>query len=299
MPPFRIDGGLAMALARGLADGGLILAFGALLHARFVAPSTMEAETHRALRRWAGASIAFALLAAAAWLALETQSLAGGISAPALRAVLGGTRFGHLLLGRAALLAGAWLVWRLGFGVAACLLAGAALASAAGLSHAAAMGRPVWLGSLLLHLLAAGAWIGGLVPLWLVLRRESIAVAELTARRFSALGFVCVAVLLATAALQGLVLVGSWRGLFGTDYGWMALAKAAGFAAMLGLAARHRFRLMPSMRVNTAMAGTLRRSVLAELAVGAAVVLAAGLLAQMEPAIHQVPGGGAMRNMPM
>jgi putative copper resistance protein D len=78
----------------------------------------------------------------------------------------------------------------------------------------------------MVHLLAAGLWLGGLVPLtWLLGRARSpsgaawISVARDVVPRFSHMGYVAVALLAATGAINTLLLVGSVEALAGTPYG--------------------------------------------------------------------------------
>ncbi len=106
------------------------------------------------------------------------------------------------------------------------------------------------------------------------------------ARRFSPLGFACVLVLAVTAFVQGWALIGSFGALGGTAYGWMALLKLLLFALLLGLAAVNRQSLTPSLaRAMTAEAARRRllASVAIEVVLGLAAILAAGLLASLEP----------------
>ena len=67
-----------------------------------------------------------------------------------------------------------------------------------------------------LHLLAAGLWLGALLPLWISLaccpRRPAAPVCE----RFSPIGLACVLVLAGTGFAQALELIGSLPALFGT-----------------------------------------------------------------------------------
>lgn len=80
------------------------------------------------------------------------------------------------------------------------------------------------LASDVLHLTAASAWIGGLVPLALVLgairRHKGWASLEVDAvQRFSTLGIASVATLILSGLINAWILVGSFRGLVVTGYG--------------------------------------------------------------------------------
>ncbi len=256
----------------------MLSAFGALL---------FRAQHGTVPRRaiWIGrASIAAAWVFTWGWVALETGSMAGQLSAWPV--VLGDTQFGHIVLIRLTLLALAAVA---GGGPLAAALAGLGAVSLAGHGHAWAMagGPSLLLMAETLHLAAAGAWLGGLLPLIALLGEASAPAALLAARRFARLGTVCVALIAATAVYQASVLVGSFAGLVGTAYGQVASVKGLLFLVLLALAARHRFGLTPALAGLGAVRAThaLRRSVALEAAIGLLVVLAAGWLTSLEPAM--------------
>ena len=101
-------------------------------------------------------------------------------------------------------------------------------------------------------------------------------------------GAICVALLIATALYQGVLLSGGLAGLTGTAYGAMLLTKAALFALLIGLAAINRLRLAPALAGPTGEGGrrALCLSIALETAIGLAVVLAASVLAGLEPGMH-------------
>jgi putative copper resistance protein D len=150
-----------------------------------------------------------------------------------------------------------------------------------------------------LHLLAAAAWIGGLVPLALLLaearRNRSLAWASLgreATRRFSTLGIVSVATLSATGIVNAWILVGSFRGLLMTEYGRLLMLKIAVFAVMLALAAANRFWLTPQLAASAESAAQLtalryltRNSVI-EIALGLTIFAIVGALGTLHPASH-------------
>ena len=296
LPPFPVEGGLALAVARGMADATLLAAFGALLFRALVAPPVLArmergAAASASLRRFAWFTLLAAALAAAVWVALQAVNLGGTVAAVPL--VLRATLFGHLLLLRFALLALAALVLAFRRSAAAAGFTGATVVTQAGLGHAASMyGGPSWLLlSEILHLLAAGAWLGGLLPLLLVVAAANADAAALASHRFSPLGTACVLVLAGTAAFQSFVLIGGLPGWVGTAYGLVALLKIALFSALLGFAARNRFRLTPALSgaAPTTAKRDLMRGIAGETAVGLLVVLAAGLLTSLPPAMHVQP----------
>jgi putative copper export protein/mono/diheme cytochrome c family protein len=253
-------------LARLLADTGAVSVFGALLFRVLVAPMPLRGLLHL--------SGVVALVGMAWWLDLEAAAYGGGIADVALH-----TWFGQVLLARAGLLVVALLLpgW-LGVAVAA-----ASIVAAVGHGHAVAMGDMSWLvvceaG----HVLAAAAWLGGLVPLALAIRTGD----DRAASRFSRLGLAAVTLLAATAACQGYVLAGGLPGLIGTTYGAVLGVKLALFLVLLGFAARHRLRLVPGL---PATRRALVHSIGTQAILGVATLTAAVVVAQMPPGMHAQP----------
>ena len=262
----------ALILSRGVADAGLLSAFGALLFRAGFAPGAA---------RTAAASVALTLAALAAWTLLLGIDLGG--SPAGATTVLLRTLFGHLLLAQAALLLAALLLTRRA-PWSATAAAALALALEAAHGHAWAMGGPSPLfASVTLHLLAAGAWLGGLVPLLLCVRTAPASAAAAVARRFGRLGTACVVVMAATALYQSWVLMGPLPDWSTFTYGRLGLLKAGLFAVLLAFAAVNRFRLVPALARPGRPA--LGASIAAETAIGLLVVLAAGWLASSAPAM--------------
>ncbi|MFD8228648.1 copper resistance protein CopC [Streptomyces massasporeus] len=178
---------------------------------------------------------------------------AAAFDADALGRTLTG-RPGQALLARLAvlLLTAAFLVWlsrRRDAGQRPlALAAGTALAAALALTWAAAehasagIQVPLAMTSSVLHLLATGVWLGGLVALLLTLRRPSgDGLADDMAAvvpRFSRIAFAAVTVLAVTGVYQSWRGLGSLSALSGTSYGRLLLAKLAGVVVLL-LAARY------------------------------------------------------------
>ena len=170
------------------------------------------------------------------------------------------------------------------------LLAAALLATLVWSGHAHASNKHAWLlPTDLLHVMAAGAWPGGLLPLALLLaqaRNDSNLVAPVAAvaRRFSRLSVAAVSILTLSGLLNGIGLVGSLDALWPSAYGRLILCKVALLAGMVGLGAVNR-RLI---RRNGSgdVARTLRRlwrNVAWECVLAVAVVLATEALAMNAP----------------
>lgn len=150
-----------------------------------------------------------------------------------------------------------------------------------------------------LHLVAAAAWLGGLVPLVLLLSRscsnEALAWASLAsqaARRFSILGIVSVGTIISTGIVNAWILVGSFKGLFATEYGRLLLLKIFLFIIMLVYAAINRFLLTPDLALRSddkarlnAVCRLMRNSKI-EIALGLMIFAIVGALGTLHPAVH-------------
>jgi putative copper resistance protein D len=278
--------------------------------------TTAMAPLRRRLDLLAWASLALALVSGAAWLVLQSAMMSGqpvgeALAQGVVRIVLTRTRFGEvwllrcafaaalalwLLVGRQRRVAGAsdWTAFALSIPFLTALAwvghAGAT-PGAAGLLHLSAD---------ILHLLAAGIWLGMLIPLALLLAQAQTAgdrgragLAWAAVVRFSALATASVAVLLAAGIVNTWFLAGSAPALIGTLYGRLLLLKVAIFLAMLLVAAVNRWRISPRLATPGGDAPTtirqLRRNALIELG-GAIVVLGiVGALGLLPPGLHSEP----------
>ena len=148
-----------------------------------------------------------------------------------------------------------------------------------------------------LHLIAAAAWVGTLVPLALLLglaTGDAAALATMRAAtlRFSTLGLVSVATLLASGIVNTWYLVGSIAALFGTDYGRLVLFKIALFFLMVAIAAVNRLRLTPRLVDDRSTAAVenarrqLRRNATIEASLGTIVIAVVAVLGVLPPASH-------------
>ncbi|MFL6957615.1 copper homeostasis membrane protein CopD [Nocardiopsis yanglingensis] len=139
-------------------------------------------------------------------------------------------------------------------------LAAATLASLAWNGHAAAgdgFGGTLRLAAGIVHLLAAGAWVGAIAAiLQLALRPQGLRLRERThelwqaAHRFALPGTIIVALLAMTGTYTYVDLGGSLQTLTNTAHGRWLLLKLALVGGMLGLAALHRWRLVPALAVS-------------------------------------------------
>ena len=265
---------------------------------------------------WIG--LAFVLVTGAAWLVLQTQqmsdlSLAAVFSEGMIWNVLSGTDFGYDWMARFALtvlLAGVLYPFDFTKLVTSHWRRGAAVALAAGLvgtlafaGHAGAGSGAegaIHLTADILHLVAAAAWVGALVPLAVLLGaarcahdESSLVVAREATLRFSTLGIVSVGTLLATGVVNSWVLAGSVHALVGTDYGRLLLVKIALFLVMLSIAAVNRLWLTPRLVQHLDSVGSqdalrrLRNNSLIEATVGAIILAIVGVLGTLPPGLDE------------
>jgi putative copper resistance protein D len=256
------------------------------------------------------------MASAFAWLCLLSMRIAGKafddvIADGTVWLVLSQTQFGfawEMRLAFGALLAASLLLCRKvsNAWIASCLAILSGLFACAYLGGLAFAGhgteglgfwQNIHLAADFLHLIAAGLWLGALVPLTLLLaslRRFSedgwVSAAAAAAGRFSTLGVLAVGVLLVSGTINAAFLLGGLHSLIGTAYGRLLLLKVVLFAAMVSLAGVNRQRLLPRLadHVGTDQGSRtvqqLVRSALAEIAIGIAIVLVVGVLGIMAPA---------------
>jgi putative copper resistance protein D len=178
---------------------------------------------------------------------------------------------------------------------------GIALASLAWSGHGAmddgAIGW-VHLAADILHLLAAGIWIGALFALVLLVfrRRELVDRDHLTLSHraldsFSLVGTIAVASIIVSGLINGWLLVGPANilNLPGSLYGQLLIAKLLLFGAMVALAATNRFKRVPDFERSLALGdhratlGALRRSLATETGGATAVLALVAWLGTLEP----------------
>lgn len=117
---------------------------------------------------------------------------------------------------------------------------------------------------LLAHLLILCFWFGALWPLQQAVNHEAPAIAAAVLAGFSRIAVWLVPGLLLAGVTLVILLVPGFS-VFGQPYGWLLLAKAAGFAALMGFAALNKLRLTPALLQNSpAAVPRLRRSLMIE-----------------------------------
>jgi copper resistance protein D len=274
-----------------------MMAFGASAYLWFYAPDTLRHALSPPARRLIAASSLIALLTAVVWLALEAASMADDWSAAfdpgVVAAVLTDTSFGHAWIVRlvlaAALVVAAFARrdhWPMIVILSALLLASLALVGhavmqtgAEGVLHRA---------NHAVHLLTAGAWLGGLVPFLLclalyaddTLRRDALGAMM----RFSFFGQFVVAALVLTGIVNVALVSGHAPFPPATPYRELLDAKIVLVAGMIALALFNRFVVAPRLAKGTMALHVLRATSLLEVGLGTIVVALVSVFALLDPA---------------
>ena len=275
-------------VARTLHYGTLLLAAGlALFLALLPVPGELELPLRHALGRLVLAGLAAcivmlgtsggaldggppgALLSPAPWRLGLASPIALSILAAGLGlGILAFATHGAIRYQRLAALAGA------------CLVA----VSFAFSGHAATAG-PAWITvpALTLHALSAAWWVGAFAPLLLALRRLPRAEAHALLMAFSPRAVVAVTCLLSAGVALSALQLRTPAALIATDYGRLLLLKLALVALLLGLGAINRLVLTPALGRGAAALPGLRRTIGADLALAAGVVVVTAGLGTVPP----------------
>jgi copper resistance protein D len=250
------------------------------------------------------------IVALGAQTAIMTDTPAAAFEPGAWLSVVTGADFGPIMAGRIGLALALLVATSLtrassSLWVVSTLTGAGALASFAWTGHGASGEGTIGLiqlGADVVHLLAAGAWLGALVVLSILLlasrSRDDPAALEALHRGlkgFSGIGTAITAALLATGVLNSWFLVGPnhVRGLLSTTYGLLLGAKVLLFLGMLSLAGLNCFTLTPHLARSLSAGASssdlrgLRLSVALETLGGAAILVLVGVLGTIAP-----PSGG-------
>jgi copper transport protein len=274
---------LIPAALRGLGVGTLMALGGLLLFLSWPRPAS-DVVPRRAMRVTTVFAVAAPLLLALHFMAWSINadadhSLTSASMSAAMASGVGRVemwRVGMALLSLWALVLVRRVPLALLFAFAALLVSGAT-------GHAAAI-QPVWAEPFkALHLVAAAAWLGGL--LWLVcLDRTDVERFVRESMRVSSVALIAVIAVTLSGLVQTVLFLSAPADLFVTTYGLIVLAKVVGMLILVAFGANHRKRVLPALRdvqSGARFVALLRR----ELVVFAIVVLIGGLLAYVPPAV--------------
>lgn len=289
----------------------LMVLFGVPLFSLYaLGPADRSSAISRLYGRVAAASVVTGIVLSMWDMVAMAESMSGTtaytqLTGHVFNAILTGTAVGMAWLTRVAVLAAclviaiAWRQQRARLRIGLALLGAIALATLAWAGHGAmddGLRGTFHLAADIAHLLAAGMWVGALVAFVLLSSAKradtpnAVQTLSRAASGFTPIGTIIVALLVATGIINYLYVVGpTLDALFTTPYGLLLLAKLMLFALMLGLAARHRYRLSPQLAAalqdaNYAVAvKALRNSLWTEACLAALVLALVAWLGMLSP----------------
>jgi putative copper resistance protein D len=287
----------ALALCRFAHFFAAMLTFGMSAYLWAYAPERLRLALSPVARPIVLIASLVALITAIAWLALESAAMADDWSAAidpeAIVAVLTDTAFGavwaaHLVLAAALVPVVAFSRARWG---ATSLVSAGLLASLGLVGHAAMQTGAEGVlhrANHALHLMAAGAWLGGLVPFAMCVRaypRDDLRKDAVCAMAgFSFWGQLIVATIVLTGVVN-IALTSHHPPLPPTTpYRALLVTKLVMVAIMIALALFNRFVLAPRIKTSANALATLRATSLAEIALGCVVVALVSVFALLDPA---------------
>jgi putative copper resistance protein D len=305
--------------ARAVQFASSILAAGAAVFFVFVAapalnpPDALLARKQRQLEKLILAALGFAIVSGALWLLvlaakLGQTSMVDAVTNGTAWAVLTEIQFGRVSVLRllAAVMIAALVLarrllpeWATSAAWAIALLGIGFVASLAWCGHAGGglgFRGAVHVANDTIHLATAAAWVGGLIPL-LLLIRPRVEMPSATRfhliRRFSALAVVAVIGLAASGAINTWFMLNGVRELIATEYGRLVLVKVALFLTMLAFAAANRLWLTPrlAVRQDTTALRLLCRFTAVEVVLGVMVICVVALLGELPPGGHMHTAG--------
>lgn len=297
---------IALALSRLATFGSVTVLVGALCFVAFVWPDGLRSKRLHTITRTA--LVAAGLSTIAAMIFYGPYAAGGGLNSMtmAVYSEVVTTKFQIASVVRIAVLACiAALVWmprrsgfdqNFGLGITALLVALAFTMSLTG--HASTSGAFA-LAVDIVHLMAAGIWLGGLVVLLAVVlplrpTRELAAIIP----AYSTMAFRCIVVIAVTGFTQAIVQTGSINLLSAGTYGQLIVAKIVLFGLILGMGAmsrewvrrRYVYKFegfpeedLPEPQLDAYFRSGLRKSVTAEVMIAVAILAVTAVLVMSSP----------------
>ena len=287
----------ALAFCRFAQDAAALMLWGAAAFLVGLVPPGLAAEVAVRLRAGADAAIALAVVATIARLPAEAAAIGSGwpdaLDPATLRAVAFETSAGLSwqvqAVAAASLLLAPVLPPR-GRLVLVTAASGLMLAATSLTGHAVMQEGPI--GALhrandVLHVLAAGAWLGALAPVLVILQDldapERRRDAMLALRRFSRAGHGAVALVLLSGTANAVLTLGRWPMDLRSPYDVLLDLKIICVAAMVGLAVLNRYVFVPRLSRDRAANQALRRGTLAEFPLGFAAIALVAVFGLLDP----------------
>jgi copper resistance protein D len=287
----------ALVLSRLLHFTATFLLLGISAFLWKIVPGRSAGRLETQLRPLLRLSVIVTIVTALTWLVLVASSMGEGLAetgqAELMKTVLLDTSFGHAWLVRLGLIAllAATVALAQDYRSAAVVAASGLVVASLGLVGHAAMESGL-MGVLhgfnhAAHLTTAGLWVGGLVPLALVLgqcRSSADNGAALSAlRRFSGVGHAVVALVVATGVINTWFILGGWPINMDSRYQTMLVAKIGVVVVMTVLAIINRYVLLPRFEGSSRVPRLLYCNTLVEVFLGFLAIGLVSYFATVEP----------------
>ena len=289
----------ALIACRFLHNASVILLWGGFAYLWLCVPRRLAANIGQHLNPVRVVAITIAVATTLIALPLETALIGDGwadaIDASTIQSVLFETSVGKAWLIQA--LAALLLLLTLFLParhrtMATAITSGLLLAGLASTGHAAM--HEGWQGIAhplndVVHVLAGGAWVGSLLPLFLILKSQDKAVAlsgdaRSALMRFSSLGHIAVALVLASGVINTLFILGHLPADLSSPYQAMLAAKIALIGVMIALALVNRYRFVPQASLNQPQALlAIWRATIVESGLGLCVIGLVAWFGMLEP----------------
>jgi putative copper resistance protein D len=288
---------IALAICRAASFASTMTVYGASGFIGWIAPERLGRDIAGSFILLIAAAVVVGLFSILVWLPIETATIEGSwrsvLDRHTFELLLFGTSIGlawAVRVGLSLLLVMTALFWRSAAAVRA-TLSGLLLASFSFGGHAnmddGVRGHLHILNDVM-HLLAAGAWLGSLVVLPACLQRLGdpalFSEARTALRRFSSVGHLAVALVITTGVCNSVLTLGRWPTNFGSTYQLLLATKIALVAIMTALALFNRYIFVPRMRSHREQAIKLiRKGTFAELDAGIVVVGLVSVFGLLDP----------------
>ncbi len=296
--------GWGLPLARLVAQVAGLATVGLLLVAALLLPQgtgRLDGDAEHTARLAARAALVW-LLAVVVETALTSSDLLGvppgdALAPDLLRSVLSQTAQGRGLAVQAVLVVLAAVLARasttFGHAAVATYVAVMALAPPAFTGHSGSLAKhEMAVGSLLVHIVAASLWVGGLGALAWLATTTSEGLRQ-AVPRFSALALWCFVAVAVSGVVNAVIRLGGLEPLFSSSYGRLVLAKVVALGALGGLGWWHRHRTVAAVADSGDSVRSRREAARVFLAVAAVelVVMAATVALAVGLSRTPTPGG--------
>lgn len=286
-----------LAVLRFLHDATLMALWGSSVYLWTLVPPGLAEQTDHRLNAFRQSAVALALVSMIFALPAQTAMIGDGwsdaVNGQVLWDVLASTNVGTAWLVQTAagiLLVAAQLVASRLRPAATATASGLGLASLALSGHAVMDGG--WQGMVhplndVLHVLSAGAWVGALLPLLLILPGYGKAPFEaeiaIALRRFSNVGHVAVALAILSGIANSFFIVG-WPVGWSSPYRTLLMAKVTVVLAMIAMATVNRYWFVPRLgRARGPALQALRTGTAVEILLAAAAILLVAIFGMLDP----------------